>query len=526
MGKQLALTKDGRMTPCSVPAEMRGIGKCPHVAHAYGWETAAQTTRRFEDLQKPKNTNFNNSALNREYNRKAWLETDDKLKEFGRCCIVQGTSTGKSSIFCRIAEDYANKEILVITPTNEQVNQLHKDYKIKGDVETYASFCRAGMNDLGKYDLVILDECHHIGDPDNVCAKKINEMIEYKEDLMILGATATPLRTDNKNPIDSIFKGVSSSNISTEEVFEQGYLRKPKVVQIENTDFYADEFMKMYADKKSNLNNQYKPGTEKKAGELVREIEKARKENDSIVENALSEKIKENIKNGEASKLIVFCNDAKDQMQATKDKMDAIIQKACDANNIKMVSNKFTNSEASKMSVSNRKDIMNEFKNDKKVEVLYVYNMLGEGVHIEGVNMEINTRKTGSVITAPQQLGRVLNGPDKQKSDPLYIDYTGDFDEKIPYSKCIDNRVTSSNYGKIDKLYREIKYYGADTYSFRGKERNVPEVCEIICRENNLDMQKNKKIIKDILKGGLVKGYRIPNNIKPDDIMDYSMLFE
>jgi len=526
MSKELALTKDGKLSTCSVPPELRGqVRGCPHIAHAYEWETTEQTTKRFEDLQKPEDTNFNNEAINREYNRKALCETEEKLEKYGRCCIVQGTSTGKSSIFCRITEDLPDDETLVLTPSAEQVNQLRKDYKVKGRIETYAAFNKMDISELGKYNFIVLDECHHIGNEDNVCAQKVNQMIELNENLRILGATATPIRTDSKNPINTIFKGVSSSNISTEDVFEQGYLRKPDIVQVENADFYRKEFMSMYTDKKSNLNNSYKVGTQELAGKMVKAIEKAMEENDQLVQDSLTDKISRNIKNGEASKLIVFCNDAGPQMQATKDKMDVIIQKACDANNIKMVSRKLANSTDIKISATERKEILKEFKNDSKVEVVYVYDMLGEGVHIKGVNMAINTRKTGSVITTPQQMGRILNGPDKQKSNPLYIDYTGDLDEKVPYAKCLDNRKTTSNYGEIDKLYRRIKNYHKETYQYKGKERDSDEIAEIVCRDNNIS-RDNKKIIKDILKGGVVKGYKIPENLKPDDIMNYSTLFE
>lgn len=45
----LALTTDGRMTKCSVPPEMRGIGRCNHVDHQEAGESVEKFTKRIEE---------------------------------------------------------------------------------------------------------------------------------------------------------------------------------------------------------------------------------------------------------------------------------------------------------------------------------------------------------------------------------------------------------------------------------------------------------------------------------------------
>lgn len=511
MSKELALTKDGKLSQCSVPAELRGQVKgCPHIAHEYDWETREQTISRFEDLQKPENTNFNNDAINKEYNRKAYWETKEQLEKYGKCCIVQGTSTGKSSIFCRLLEDYPNKKILTLTPNTDQKKQLRDDYKIKGDVATYSAFCGQPQSELNKYDLIVLDECHHVGREDNVCAQKVEEMLKYNKDLLIIGATATPLRTDKLNPIDTIFDGHSSSNLDTTEVFEAGYLRKPRIVQLENLDKYKKSIQEMVSNRKSNL---HKYGTDLKDSfqKIYDELNKDK--NDSIVEDELAEKIRLNIKNGEPSKMIIFCNDAGEGMDKLKMKYDPIIQKACERNRIQMESSKYANSNGFSMSPKEKTKIFKRFKEeDNKVEVVYVYKMLGEGVHMKGVNMAMNFREGDSATDPTQQIGRILDSPKKQKSDPLYIDFSGEFDERIPYSECLTNRRQAENYGKVEALHRHIEKYNTDTIIYKGKERDITEVIKVMANEYGYNFSpKNHSQIREWIKY---------DKMTPKEIMD------
>ncbi len=94
MNKVYALKEDGTMSLCSVPADSRGKGNCPHIGHqskdetvedfvkrtqVYSWESHEQWLQRMEDYNHKNPSNYNNDTLNREYNRKAYWELKEKL---------------------------------------------------------------------------------------------------------------------------------------------------------------------------------------------------------------------------------------------------------------------------------------------------------------------------------------------------------------------------------------------------------------------------------------------------------------
>lgn len=74
------------------------------------------------------------------------------------------------------------------------------------------------LDKVGNFDLVIVDECHHIS------SASYRKIVNHYSTAKIVGLTATPIRTDGKG-FDDIFE-VLECGISTAELIARGYLSR------------------------------------------------------------------------------------------------------------------------------------------------------------------------------------------------------------------------------------------------------------------------------------------------------------
>lgn len=166
-----------------------------------------------------------------------------------RPLYVAPTGAGKTVIFSYISQNAAhkNKRVLILTHRIEILKQTSKALTNFGQthglinskyrLSTKELIQVASIDSLPKkskhfesFDLIVIDEAHH------AVAKKWRRALDCFPDALVLGVTATPIRTDGKGLGDHV-GGVFDSLIlgpSIRSLIDSGYLVEPKIYRSKN----------------------------------------------------------------------------------------------------------------------------------------------------------------------------------------------------------------------------------------------------------------------------------------------------
>ena len=121
---------------------------------------------------------------------------------------VSGVGTGKSYVFMAVADSVPGR-ILYIVPKHAITNNItsYKEFSSvarKVDFATYNAFMdvETGKNLVRGYDLVVVDECHHLGS--DRYGRVLTTVMKEKA-ARFLGLTATPVRDVDKFDVSAYF---------------------------------------------------------------------------------------------------------------------------------------------------------------------------------------------------------------------------------------------------------------------------------------------------------------------------------
>ncbi len=347
------------------------------------------------------------------HNEEAYQKLISTLKNNKYATINHATGTGKSYIILKYMEEHPNARILYIAPTYEIINQLiNRDAPKLGiekldnvDTLIYRTLLDKNMSDLAlNYDVFILDEYHRAG------AKKTNNRIkELKEiinnaDKKMIGFSATPTRyLDNKrNMKEELFEDVEASELSVATAMANNLLPVPLYVvsKMALKDDYAKAIRSV---------DRLFPSSRKQ--KLLRELNSIFPQGESY-KKTINKYVKENSKN------IVFCSTIGDLNETIKESelwfedYDNVFRYAI---------------HSGKTHEENIRTL-NEFNlTNNGLSVLFVINILNEGIHVDSVDNIILNRRTTSPIIYLQQIGRVLSA-NQVNRDVTIIDLVNNFD--------------------------------------------------------------------------------------------------
>ena len=169
------------------------------------------------------------------HNQEAYEKIQKAIKEGKKkIAVSHATGTGKSYLIAKLFEDCSNDKKLVLVPStyiSDQIQELFEKYCIQNvDVILYQKLIKMSDEDISAmtYDVIALDEYHH--DTSKVWGNKVRTLIETHSNSIILGTSATPVRSDGVNTIDELFEGNCASDLPLSESIAKKIVPLPKYV--------------------------------------------------------------------------------------------------------------------------------------------------------------------------------------------------------------------------------------------------------------------------------------------------------
>nr|WP_029514338.1 DEAD/DEAH box helicase family protein [Paenibacillus polymyxa] len=345
----------------------------------------------------------------REYQAVA-IDSINKSFERGArsCLIVLATGLGKTFVAGKflslIYKKYSDIKVLVLANKSDLIKQFDRaiwghlpksvsthiwdesEKPVYTDGVTLATFQSVynhlkGDKEVPFYNIVIIDECHHAG------AETYNFVINELNPDFLLGLTATPFRTDNKE-IRDIF-GQPQFTMDIIQGMRHGYLAKVDYrIFSDNIDW---NFVTSYSKKSltiKSLNKQlFLPQRDEEIVSVLKEVW-----------------IKEH-----TNRAILFCSGIEHCKQIEK----ILLGYGLKARGL-----------YSGMDPWKRERYLREFRQGK-IKILVSVDILNEGIDVPEVDLVVFLRVTHSRIIFLQQLGRGLRLSNK-KNKVIVLDFVTD----------------------------------------------------------------------------------------------------
>lgn len=359
------------------------------------------------------------------HNQEAYEKVKKAIKEGKKkIAISHATGTGKSYLIAKLFEDFSNDKKLVLVPSSyirDQIQGLFEKYEIQNvDIMLYQKLIKMSDVDIAAmdYDVVALDEYHH--DTSKVWGNKVRTLIETHSNSIILGTSATPVRSDGVNTIDELFEGNCASDLPLSESIAKKIVPLPKYV---GALYKLDDELERLRKKVEQATN-----TKEEKEEFYKKIDLMR----SQIEKSYGMPIilNKHIKDREG-KYLVFCKNRK-HLQEIKETVIGWFRTArCKDINAYIVHSNYENKDA-------------EYKafcedTSHNLKLMFCIAILNEGLHLENISGLLLLRPTRSSIVWHQQIGRAIEA--NNTNTPVIIDAVNNF----------------SSAGQGMKLFKEIR---------------------------------------------------------------------
>lgn len=228
----------------------------------------------------------------RSYQDEAVDQLHDSLLATGRAQMVMATGLGKTVVMADLVSDLFNggsleaNRVLVLAHTRELVTQLNRSswYQLPRWIPTHQlsdgetppfwdgiTFATiqsvyAGIDSLPSFDLVIVDEAHHVG------AQTFRESIASLRPRFLLGMTATPWRGDSYD-IDELL-GPPVVQVGIAEGLSRGFLTEVDYrLLADNIDWQFVQSLSQHGYSLSQLNRALIiPSRDEQAVTITREV--------------------------------------------------------------------------------------------------------------------------------------------------------------------------------------------------------------------------------------------------------------
>lgn len=400
-------------------------------------------------------------------------EAIDILKEKGKCLIVRPTGFGKSYILAHIAPLYDHvvyfyPRDIIRLEAKEKYKKLLKNVDIK--FITYSMLVSLYKNDIiensvyfndivdSKKCLFIFDEAHLAGGQKTSMA--LDKILSLYPNCHLLGATATPERSDYFNVRYHFFDGIEVSTYGLIKAINDGIFPKPYYV------YSLFEIDKNFEKMISRVNNS--DLSKDRKGELIDSIKSSEMKYMNLYNevNVIRDNIALAKHNTNYMKFISFFSDIKTMYS----KIDNI---AANFANI-FPDHKIRTTVVASDTKENRDNVNNLHKltkTRKTIDLIFCVDMLSYGYHVKNLNGIIMYRNTYSDIVYKQQIGRCISID--SDIEPIIFDFVGNYLKHDYIQFSIINQRPKSN-----KL--EIEIFGKDQVKLIDNLKDIDEIDRLI----------------------------------------------
>lgn len=396
------------------------------------------------------------------------------LKGEKRGLISLATGLGKTfvaaSFLRRVYENQPNINVLILANTRSLIEQFdrsiwsnlpkwvathllydsEKPAFLEGiTLSTFQSFqeFHKTTNDFF-YDIVIIDEAHHAP------ADTYSQTIKRLEPKFLLGLTATPFRSDDRD-LSDLF-GIPLISYSVYKALQKGYLAKVEY-QLHN----------------DNINHDWITQNSSK-GHTIKQLNKKLfipERDESICEKIFKTWSQRNLQRG-----IVFCNSSEHAERIEK------ILKANYQLPVWSLTNRIKDSRE-------RARRLREFRLGK-CKILTCYDMLNEGVDVPDVDYIAFLRVTHSRIYFLQQLGRGLRY--KEGKTLLVQDFVADI-RRIKRVQTFKHEFEEAKRNEIEDLHLD------DSFTLNFSSEQTHNFLDLVTRDISEDQDEEDEVILEIV---------------------------
>ena len=389
-----------------------------------------------------------------EHNQAAFDAALEMLEATGKAAVVHPTGTGKSYIGFKLCEQFSEKTICWLSPSEYIYKTQLANLKEDSDgwqpenvkFFTYAKLML--MNDSAlsaiKPDYIILDEFHRCGA--EMWGEGVDRLLEMYPNAPLLGLTATAIRyLDNqRNMVNELFDGNIASEMTLGEAIVRGILDPPKYVL--SVFAYQEDYKRVESRVCHTKSKATRDQAEQYLEALRRALEKA-DGMDVIFDKHITDR---------TGKYIVFCSNI-DHLREMQRNVAAWF------NRIDKELHIYT---AYSLDSATEQEF-ESFKQDESdhLKLLFCIDMLNEGVHVENISGVILFRPTVSPIIYKQQIGRALSA--SKTKDPIIFDIVNNIENLYAIGTVQQEMQVAISY------YRSL---GEDSYIVNDRFEVVDEV--------------------------------------------------
>ena len=332
-----------------------------------------------------------------EHNDHAYHAALAMLRETGKAAVIHPTGTGKSFIGFKFCEDFPEKNICWLSPSeyifNTQLENLAVDSGTVPENITFITYARLMTMEEDeiaaiKPDLIILDEFHRCGAEQ--WGVGIQSLLNAYPLVPILGLSATNIRfLDNQRDMaKELFDGCVASEITLGEAIARNILKPPKYV-LSVYSFQKD--LEKYEARVDKLRD---PVRRDRAMEMLKTLRRSLEDADGL-DVVFARHMPDY-----HGKYIAFCSNV-----AHMDRMIACVPdwfSQFDAQ--PHIYRAYSPDPATREAFA-------QFREDESdhLKLLFTIDMLNEGIHVADVDGVILFRPTVSPIIYKQQIGRTLS---------------------------------------------------------------------------------------------------------------------
>ena len=378
-----------------------------------------------------------------EHNQTAYDSAVEMLEKTGKAAIIHPTGSGKSYIAFKLCEQYSDKTVCWLSPS-EYIFETQLE-NLKADTDgwitenirffSYAKLMMMNESELSDIqpDYIVIDEFHRCGA--EMWGQGVERLLNLYTEARILGLSATAIRyLDNQRDMsDELFDGNVASEMTLGEAIVRGILNSPKYVL--SIYSYQAELFRLESKIKRAKTFTAKAKAENYLEALKRALDKA-DGLDVVFEKHMPDR------NG---KYIVFCSN-RSHLKEMKRKVPEWFGKIDEDPHLYEV---YTEGPSTSKTLS-------EFKRDNSehLKLLFAIDMLNEGIHVDDINGVILLRPTVSPIIYKQQIGRALSAC--KKNNPVIFDIVNNIDNLYSVSTIQEEIRSAITYYRYLGLYKRI----------------------------------------------------------------------